>query len=109
MSEISCDLSIVLLVWQDRAFLRACLDSIAAARQDLALGIILVENGVTLEPTQTAGLRVVHNETNRGVAPARNQGIRAAQGRYILLLDVDTVVTQDALVNLVRFMDENPK
>lgn len=103
------DLSIILLVWQDRAFLRACLDSIDAARHNLALEIILIENGVTLEQSDVAGLRVILNETNRGVAPARNQGIRVAQGRYILLLDVDTAVTPDALVNLVRFMDENPR
>lgn len=44
-----CDLSIVILVWQDRAFLRACLDSLAAARQDLRVEIVLVENGITLQ------------------------------------------------------------
>ena len=103
------DLSIVLLVWRDRSFLHACLESIVAARHELAIEIILIENGVTLEPGETKGLRVIHNEKNQGVAPARNQGLRSAQGRYILLLDVDTVVTQDALVNLVRFMDGNPK
>ena len=41
------------------------------------------------------------------VAPARNQGLQRAQGRYVMLLDVDTVVTQDALRTLVEFMDAN--
>lgn len=106
------DLSIVLLVWHDRAFLRACLDSIAAAQQDLAVEIVLVENGVVLDASEYVtdehlSLRVIRNVTNRGVAPARNQGLEGAQGSYVMTLDVDTVVTQDALVTLVRFMDAN--
>lgn len=108
------DLSIVLLVWQDRAFLQACLGSIALAQQGLAIEIVLVENGVVLDASEYASdknltLRVIRNATNRGVAPARNQGLQAAQGRYVMILDVDTVVTQDALVTLVRFMDGNER
>lgn len=104
-----CDLSIVVLVWRDAAFLRACFDSIQAARGDLDIEIILVQNGVTFDAsglTSTAyAMRVIGNEQNRGVAPARNQGMSVARGRYLMLLDVDTIVTRDALVQLVRFMD----
>jgi hypothetical protein len=112
------DLSIILLVWQDRAFLPACLEALARARQDLALEIILIENGVVLDAQEYAlpdvggasiALPRIHNNENRGVAPARNQGLEAARGRYLMLLDVDTLVTQDALVNLVRFMEANPR
>lgn len=109
-----CDLSIVILVWQDRAFLRACLDSLAAARQDLRVEIVLVENGITLQKAEYAlydsvSIRILHNERNRGVAAARNQGLKVAQGRYVMLLDADTQVTQGALATLVQFMDANPK
>lgn len=107
------DLTIILLVWQDADFLRGCLDSVARARGELALEIVLVENGVRVEPSEYGSfgskVRVIHNATNRGVAPARNQGLRQAQGRYVMLLDVDTVVGSDALGSLVAFMDANPK
>jgi hypothetical protein len=112
------DLSIVLLVWHDRAFLPACLESLARARGNLTLEIVLVENGITLDDSEYAlpefaashtPIRRIHNPQNRGVAPARNQGLEAARGRYLMLLDVDTLVTQDALVNLVRYMDANPQ
>jgi N-acetylglucosaminyl-diphospho-decaprenol L-rhamnosyltransferase len=112
------DLSIVLLVWRDRAFLPACLEALARARGCLALEIIVVENGITLEANEYAPpefaasqtpIRRIHNPQNRGVALARNQGLDAARGRYLMLLDVDTVVTQDALVNLVHYMDANPQ
>jgi N-acetylglucosaminyl-diphospho-decaprenol L-rhamnosyltransferase len=125
-----CDLSIVVLVWRDAAFLPACLESIAAAQADLDIEIILVENGITVRDQDLASVSSsvadhhvvfggspgarqlssiihIHNDTNRGVAPARNQGLQVAQGRYLMSLDVDTMVTQGALVQLVRFMDEN--
>ncbi len=111
------DLSIILLVWQDRAYLPACLEAIARAQQDLALEIILVENGIALDEAEYAlpqfanpiPIRNIHNAQNRGVAPARNQGLAAARGRYLMLLDVDTIVTQDALTQLTHFMDAQPR
>ncbi len=113
-----CDLSIILLVWQDRAYLSACLAALARAQQELTMEIILVENGITLNAAEyalperadkTITLRKIHNAKNRGVAPARNQGLTAARGRYLMLLDTDTLVTQDALVNLTRFMEANAR
>jgi len=109
-----CDLSIVLLVWRDAQFLRPCLDSLAAARGNLDVEIIVVQNGVTLCSIQGSRfdsfpLRIIVNAQNRGVAPARNQGLAVARGRYLMLLDVDTLVTPDALVNLVRFMDQDAR
>lgn len=109
------DLSVVVLVWQDRAALPACVRALAAARGNLALELLLVENGVTLGPEEyapggAAGLPVqlIHNSRNRGVAPARNQALERAQGRYLLLLDVDARVTQESLLQLVQYMDAHP-
>lgn len=112
------DLSIIVLVWQDRAFLPACLEAIARAKHDLGLEIVLIENGVALDDRECAmpdaggasiALRRIHNAENRGVAPGRNQGLEAARGRYLMLLDADTRVSPDALEDLVRFMDANPR
>ncbi len=122
------DISIILLVWRDLDFLEPCLQAIIQASRSLNPEIILIQNGVTLdhtvpsshgvttEPLRVAlevssraslALRIISNPTNLGVARARNQGLQAAQGRYLLLLDIDTVVDRDAIVNLVRFMDEH--
>ncbi len=96
-------------MWRDEKFLRACLDSIANARADLHLEIVLIQNGVTFDTSRLTelSLSVIQNPTNRGIAPARNQGMQIARGRYVMLLDVDTRVAQDSLRNLVCFMDEN--
>lgn len=106
-----CDLSIIVLVWRDVDFLSACLETISKAKGNLQIEIVLVQNGLTFEVAELSRIpvRVIHNEKNRGVAPARNQGLRMAKGRYLMLLDADTLVTQGALGKLVQFMDENVK
>ena len=54
--------------------------------------------------------KYIHNEQNRGVAPARNQGFAVAKGKYILILDVDTeFITENALDELVSFMKTDEK
>lgn len=112
-----CDLSIILLVWRDVEFLHPCLESISRARGDLEVEVVLIQNGFTFAPPEREDMNVqdsgslpvnaIRNAENRGVAPARNQGLRVARGRYCMFLDVDTVVRTDALTRLVRFMDEN--
>ena len=54
-------------------------------------------------------IRIIKNQSNRGVSPARNQGMRIAQGRYLVLLDADTTITPNALDQMVEFMDKDPK
>lgn len=74
--------------------------------------VIVVDNGSTDGTPEWVQARfpratLVRNERNRGVAPARNQGLRIAGGKYCLLLDVDTVLGDGALSALVGFLDAN--
>ncbi|MEZ5010935.1 MAG: glycosyltransferase [Bacteroidales bacterium] len=50
----------------------------------------------------------MRNETNRGFSTANNQGIKISEGRYILLLNPDTIVPEGAFKRCISFMDENP-
>jgi GT2 family glycosyltransferase len=74
--------------------------------------VILIDNGSsdgTLEELRSKypQVRVVANRQNRGVARARNQGFLLAQGEFLLLLDVDAVVSPDSLAQLLQFAREN--
>ena len=75
---------------------------------------IVVDNGsrdqtcAIVKATRPDAL-LVCNQDNRGVAPARNQGIRQAEGEYVLILDDDTVVYPGALDCLIRYMDSQPE
>ena len=52
---------------------------------------------------------LIENSENRGFATANNQGMVVAKGRYVLLLNSDTVVLHNAIANTVSFADENPQ
>ena len=105
--------SIVILTWNSVPEIEACLASLAEG-VTLSHEVIVVDNG---SQDQTCRLvqktwptvRLVRNPQNRGVAPARNQGIRLAGGEYIVILDDDTVVQPRALDRLVGYMDAQPE
>jgi hypothetical protein len=107
------DLSIVIITHNAQKLLENCLNSIYKNTKKPSFEIIVVENSSTdgtLEMlNQFPKIQVTKNQCNRGVGPARNQGMRLAKGRYLLLLDADTTVTINALDTLVEFMDNNPQ
>jgi N-acetylglucosaminyl-diphospho-decaprenol L-rhamnosyltransferase len=98
-------LSIVILTWNSRALLEACLAALPAATATIATEVIVVDNG-SRDDTAVVLARhpdvvTIRNATNRGVAPGRNQGLRAARGEFVALLDVDTVPAPGSFATLV--------
>lgn len=106
-------LSIVVVNWNTREALRRCLSSVIAhGASDHEL--IVVDNAssdgsVELLAEQFAGVRVLANTSNVGFARACNQGMRAAAGRLILLLNSDTYVTDDVIDRTARYLLERPR
>jgi GT2 family glycosyltransferase len=109
----SPDLSIVIITRNAQKLLGSCLKSVYQNTKKSSFEVIVVENASTdgtLEMlNQFPKIQIIKNQCNRGVGPARNQGMRLAKGRYILLLDADTTVIDNALDILVEYMDDNPK
>jgi GT2 family glycosyltransferase len=97
--------SIVVLTHNQLAYTRMCLESIRR-RTDEPYELIVVDNGSTdgtLEYLRSLdGVKVVANAANRGFAAGVNQGIQAATGKQILLLNNDCVVTTGWLLRLLR-------
>ena len=54
-------------------------------------------------------VKLIRNESNAGFARATNQGIRASQGKYVLLLNPDTLIVGDAIGEMVRWMETHPE
>ena len=106
--------SVVILTWNSERQVEACLASLEQGLRAFAIEVIVVDNGSqdrTREVIRRVrpATRLVCNAENRGVAPARNQGIRLARGKYVVLLDDDTTVQPGALDCLVRYMEERPE
>jgi hypothetical protein len=75
---------------------------------------MVVDNGSTDGSAEMVRRRfpdvhLIANPTNAGFAAANNQGIRAAGGRYVCLLNSDTEVCPGALDTLTAFMEAQPR
>jgi N-acetylglucosaminyl-diphospho-decaprenol L-rhamnosyltransferase len=58
---------------------------------------------------EVPGVRVLRREVNGGFAPAANDGVRASQGDFILLLNSDAIVQPDAIAALLRAFDDDAR
>jgi len=106
-------LSIVILTWNSERFVFNCLSSIYQNTIIKDYEIIIVDNGsedntLSIIHSKFPQVKLITNSHNRGVAPARNQGIKYALGEYILILDIDTFINEYAIDKLIETLDNNP-
>jgi GT2 family glycosyltransferase len=103
--------SIVIPVWNNLQFTSTCLKSISGYT-GLSHEVIVVDNGSTDgTPRYLATqkhVRTIRNEKNLGFAAASNQGMRAARGRHIVLLNNDVVLTPHWLDGLLECALSDP-
>lgn len=108
------DLSIVIINRNTKELLRSCIGSIEKTVQSLTFEIWVVDNGsydgsVEAIRSNYPQVKFIENRNNLGFAAANNQAIRCACGRYVVLLNTDTVLTESALSNIINFMDRHPR
>jgi len=105
------DLSVVLINWRMGHDLARVLPSIAGHQHKCATEILIVnkpsEDGTEELCEKYDWVRLITHEVF-GIAEMRNVGIRAARGRYCLMLDADTEVLPGCFDALVAFMDQFP-
>lgn len=98
-------LSVVIVSWNTRDLLRACLKSLAAQAADPGFDIWVVDNAsadgsAEMVRREFPSVRLIANDRNLGYARANNQAIRQCPGRDIFLLNPDTEVRVGALAAL---------
>jgi GT2 family glycosyltransferase/tetratricopeptide (TPR) repeat protein/SAM-dependent methyltransferase len=103
--------SIVIVTHNELAYTRECLDGIRA-RTDEPYELIVVDNGSTdgtpAYLQRLGSVRVIANPDNRGFPAAANQGIRAARGSQVLLLNNDTIPTTGWLGRMLAALYSGP-
>jgi GT2 family glycosyltransferase len=103
-------LSIVIVNYNVKYFLEQCLVSVKQATANIAAEIFVVDNAsvdgsVELVKTTFPFVKLIANEKNVGFSKANNQAIEMATGKYILLLNPDTVVAEDTFEKCLDFME----
>lgn len=107
------DVSVVIVTWNTRGELEACLESLSRHTRTASMELVVVDNAstdgtVAMIKTGWPDVRLVENERNAGFARGCNQGMRVASGELILLLNSDTYVEDDVVGRCVGELRARP-
>lgn len=114
MKKSNLDLSIVILNFNTKDFLRDCLHSIKVSEcGKYKWEVTVVDNSSTddspkMVKKEFPDVILVVSQQNVGFSAGNNIGIKKTLGRYILFLNPDTVLRPNALADMIEFMDDHP-
>lgn len=106
------DLSVIILNYNVRYLLEACLESVILAVSDLQAEIIVVDNAssdesVYMVQAKYPEIKLIINNVNTGFSKGNNQGVTTARGDYILILNPDTIINSDAVLTSLLYLKEH--
>jgi GT2 family glycosyltransferase len=113
MIKNKVDLSIIIVSWNVKKYLKTCLNSIYKKDLGLTLEVYVVDNASSDESagmvkTEFPQVILVENKTNVGFAAANNQALRESKGQYILLLNPDCILLNGTIRKMYDFMENHP-
>ncbi len=105
--------SVIIVSYNTRDILRACLGSLYTAIGRRAIEVIVVDNAsrdasADMVEREFPQAHLLRSTTNLGFAAANNLGFKSAQGRYVILLNPDAQVEADAFADAILRMDASP-
>jgi GT2 family glycosyltransferase len=105
--------SIVIVNWKTPKLLAACLDSLIKDPDHNQFELWVVDNAsgdesLEMLSSQYPSVNVIANSENVGFSKACNQAVPQTQGEYVLLLNPDTIIYDNAVSKLAAFMDAHP-
>lgn len=108
------DLSIIIVSYNTKTLLKNCLDSIKKKVMDLEYEIIIIDNAskddsCSFIKKYYKDIILIESKENLGFGRANNLGIKIARGKYVLLLNSDTILINNAPKILFDFMQKNEK
>lgn len=113
MNDNSIDLSVVIVNWNTKELLSQCLRSVYETIHDCSFEVFVVDNGSYDGSPQMVRekfpeVHLIENGENLGFAKANNIAMQLCQGRYLLLLNSDAALTQNAIAILLKAAGEHP-
>jgi hypothetical protein len=104
------DLSIIIVNYNVKEFLQNLLHSITKSASNIQYEIIIVDNAsddgsVEFIKEKFPDVKLIANKKNLGFSKANNLGLKIALGKYILLLNPDTLLREDTLQKMIDFFE----
>ncbi|MGU8077137.1 glycosyltransferase [Burkholderia pyrrocinia] len=109
--------SAIVLTYNNLALTKDCLDSLETCSDDVDLEIVVVDNAssdgspdyLSSWAASRSNVKLILNADNRGFAAGNNQGLAAASGDYLVILNNDTVVTRGWARRMVNHLRQAPE
>jgi GT2 family glycosyltransferase len=107
------DISIIIVSYNTRDLLLACLGSLYQAKHDFSFEVIVSDNASSdgseeIVRKSYPQVRVIQNQQNLGFGAAANRGAAIARGRYLVILNPDTLVPANTLRRLFDYLESSP-
>lgn len=104
-------LSIVIVNYNVKFFLEQCLHSIIKATKDIESEVFIVDNNSVdgsclMIKDKFPQVILIQNKINLGFSKANNQAIKQSKGKYVLLLNPDTIVEENTFKDVISFMED---
>ena len=106
-------LSIIIVNYNVKEFLQNLIHSIEKATKNLSSEIIVIDNAsddgsVDIIKQKFPTVKLIENKNNIGFGSANNQGLKIAQGKYILFINPDCIVSENTFDKMISFFNEHP-
>ncbi len=106
-------LSIIIVNYNVKHFLEQCLHTASKSAIGITAEIIVIDNNswdnsINYLKPKFPGVRFIANHENLGFAKACNQGLKQANGKYILFLNPDTILPEDCFQKCIAFLESHP-
>ncbi len=111
---MNVELSILIVNYNTKKLLRNCLKSVFQNVKDIDFEVWVVDNassdgGLEMLRKEFPKVKIIANKENTGFAKANNQAIKKAEGKYIFLLNPDTIILDENFKEPIRFMEKHPE
>jgi len=102
------DVSIIIVNYNVKFFLEQCLFSVSKAIQNIKAEVLVIDNcsndgSIPYLASKFPSFQFIQNTENIGFGKANNQGFALAKGKYILMLNPDTIIPEDCITNCISF------
>ncbi len=111
---VKVEISIIIVNYNVKYFIEQCLYSVFNALKNTKAEVFVVDNNsvdgsVALIKNKFPQVKLIENHVNSGFSVANNQAIKLATGKYVLLLNPDTIVQEDTFEKVIAFMNQHPE